>query len=369
MIGSVERFVCGTAKVVMRDEDVRCVKEAVLEGIDWEEALRVCRLHDVEGIVYYALKENGLVDEVPTEFAERLRERYYENAVRNIAAEKAINVLSEAIGKKVVFVKGADLFQSLYPSTGMRPMGDVDILVEKEIAEEVWYSLLNKGFKSDEGVSIIYRSEQHKDVCSHLPKLTTDAFTVEVHWNLFGVAVLYPVTKKAFESSVKVRDNVYVLSNEMKLIHLCNHFRRHLYQGATLRHLCDINELVTIHGKEINWEKVDNIVKGTALENDLKIGLTYSHILLETGLDKKYLDERVMNEGYLNLESLFKIKTGSAGTVFSYKIKTIPGVWNKMKYVRGIVIPPKKWVAGNYCSGVTGYLKYYGYLFEKLINT
>lgn len=365
MMRGVERFVRGAARAEMRDEDVRSVREAVSEGIEWDEVLRVCRLHDVEGIVYFALKGKGLLDLVPREFAERLRERYYENAVRNMAAEKAIGVLSEAIGRKVVFVKGADLFLSLYPSTGMRPMGDVDILVEREFAEEVWYSLLKHGFRSEEGERIEYRSEMHKDVCSHLPKLMTDAFTAEVHWNLFGVGTLYPVTKAAFEKAVRVRDNVYVLSTEMKLIHLCNHFRRHLYEGATLRHLCDINELVVMHGKEIDMGEIDRTVKGTELEGDLRVGLTYAHYFLGTEVAERYLDEEVMKGCDKGLGGLFKPEKGAAG-VFSYKMRAIPGVWNKVKYVRGIVVPPRRWVAGNFGEGVRGYLRYYGYLAGKV---
>ena len=364
MMKRVERFVRATARVEMRDEDVMGVREAISEGIDWDEVLRVCRVHDVGGIVYFALKGNGLLEEVQREFAERLREIYYENAVRNMAAEKAIVLLSKAIGRKVVFVKGADLFLSLYPSTGMRPMGDVDILVEREFAEEVWYSLLKHGFRAEEGETIEYRSELHKDVCSHLPKLMTDTFTAEVHWNLFGVVTLYPVTKAAFEKSVQVRDNVYVLPTEMKLIHLCNHFRRHLYEGATLRHLCDINELAVKHGKEIDWEEIDRTVRGTELEGDIRIGMTYAHYFLGTEVPARFLDEEVLKGCELGLGTMFKVEKGAAG-VFSYKMRAIPGVWNKTKYVWGIVMPPRRWIAGNYGGGVRGYLRYYGYLFLK----
>ena len=41
---NVERFVRGAARAEMRDEDVWDVREAVSEGIDWDEVLRVCRV-------------------------------------------------------------------------------------------------------------------------------------------------------------------------------------------------------------------------------------------------------------------------------------------------------------------------------------
>ena len=354
-----ERFVRVAARVVMSDADVRDARDAAADGIDWEGVMRICVMHGVEGIVFYSMRRYGLLEGVPGWFEERMRERYYENAVRNMAAEKAVALLSERIGRKVVFVKGADLFLSMYPSTGMRSMGDVDILVEREFAEEVWKGLLESGFAAESGDEIEYRSDVHKDVCSHLPQLKTDAFTVEVHWNLFGVGLLYPITKIAFEKAVRVRDNVYVLSNEMKLVHLCNHFRRHLYTGASLRHLCDINELVRLYGKEIDRAEVDRTVKGTELESDLRIGLTYARFYLGTETEERYFDERLVNEGDSGLERLFVSGKGSKGTVFLYKMRSITGVWNKVRYVYRIAVPPRRWLAANYGSGgVRGYWRY-----------
>ena len=51
MMTGEERFVKGTARVVMRDADVRNVRDAVLTGIDWDVVLSMGRVHDVEGSV------------------------------------------------------------------------------------------------------------------------------------------------------------------------------------------------------------------------------------------------------------------------------------------------------------------------------
>ncbi|MFA7359825.1 MAG: nucleotidyltransferase family protein [Candidatus Kapaibacterium sp.] len=364
------------ARTRLSDERIRDVKDIAGHELDWNSVLKKAEAHDVSSLIYYALKEHSLAEYVPADFLEKTKLKYYDNAVRNIAAEKAVTRLSEVIEHKIVFVKGADLFQSLYPSTGIRSMGDVDILVEKEHAEAVWYSLVKNGFTSEEGPEIQYRSEMHENLCSHLPKLMTDAFTVEVHWNIFGIAKLYPVTQTSFEKAVQVRDNIYVLSNEMKLVHLCNHFRRHLRSGASLRHLCDINELIVKHGNEINWDDIDSAINNTDIKSDVSAALTYASEFLGTEVPEKYIDKDVINSNTFELGMVLKMNTGTNGEVevFRNKFKSIPGIQNKLSYLYRIAIPPRKWVTASFGNNdsdslAKSYSKYYSYLFKKITRS
>ena len=365
-----ERFVLALARTQLDDEQIREVNEIAGRKIDWQRVFIISNLHDVSGLVYYTLKKHDLTRLVPEDFEESLRLKYYDNAVRNIAAEKAVNKLSDIIDNKVVFIKGADLFQSLYPSTGIRSMGDIDILVEKEHAEDVWYSLLQNGFTSKEGQQIQYRSEMHENLCSHLPQLHSDTFVAEVHWNIFGIGKLYPLSKIAFETAVRVRGNIYVLSNEMKLIHLCNHFRRHLMSGASLRHLCDINELMQKHEDEINWTEIEETIKNTDLEKDMVIAMTYAHMYLGTAVPEKYFDEEVAESNTFELGPILKMSTGTKGEieVFRNKFKSISGIKNKVSYLYRIAVPPHKWVKANFGGGGS-YRRYYSYLIKKFYRS
>lgn len=368
----IDKFILCLSRTNLTEKHIQFLKEIPTENLDWYSVLKKAEAHDVSSLIYYALKEHNLADCVPADFLEKIRLKYYDNAVRNIAAEKAVNRLSEVIEHKIVFVKGADLFQSLYPSTGIRSMGDVDILVEKIDAEEVWYSLLSNGFRSDEGSEIQYRSEMHENLCSHLPKLTTDSFTVEVHWNIFGIAKFYPVTKIAFEKAVIVRDNIYVLSNEMKLVHLCNHFRRHLRSGASLRHLSDINELIVKHGNDINWDEIGTAIDNTDIKSDVSVALTYASEFLSTEVPERFVDEEVVKSNTFELGLVLKMNMGTKGEieVFTNKFKSIPGIKNKVSYLYRTAIPPHKWVTANFGNNGSdslgkSYRKYYSYLIKK----
>lgn len=364
----VDKFILNLTRTRLSEENIRDVKEVTRHELDWDSVLKKAESHDVSSLIYYSIKEHHLSEYVPADFLEKTRLKYYDNAVRNIAAEKAVNILSSLIKHKIVFVKGADLYQSLYPSTGIRSMGDVDILVEKVHAEEVWYSLVKSGFTSEEGREIQYRSEMHENLCSHLPKLKTDAFTVEVHWNIFGISKFYNLTKIAFEKAVQVRDNIYVLSNEMKLVHLCNHFRRHLRTGANLRHLCDINELMFKHGSEINWDEIDTAINYTDIKSDVSAALTYASEFLGTEVPEKFIDKDVLNSNTFELCMVLKMNTGTKGEieVFRNKFKSISGIKNKVNYLYRIAVPPRKWVGASF-GGRGSYGRYYSFLIRKLM--
>jgi hypothetical protein len=64
-----------------------------------------------------------------------LRKAYYETAARNLLLLDALDELTAALGSKgvrPVVLKGADFARRLYPDAALRPMGDLDLWIERE---------------------------------------------------------------------------------------------------------------------------------------------------------------------------------------------------------------------------------------------
>lgn len=84
-----------------------------------------------------------------------------------------------------VVLKGAALAVTLYPSIGLRPMGDIDLLVPKDRLDQAVavvraLGYVPKGPEIRPGLTQVIRHEVNFDSGEHIP------LCVELHWNLIG---------------------------------------------------------------------------------------------------------------------------------------------------------------------------------------
>ena len=68
-------------------------------------------------------------------------------------------------------------------------MCDIDILVEKKYAEDIWKKLLKFGYEEHRSIA---KSKFHEikniETFNHLPGLHSKEYMVEIHWNIFYFA-------------------------------------------------------------------------------------------------------------------------------------------------------------------------------------
>ena len=373
-----ENFILNAARINLSEKNIANLKDISSKRINWSFFEKQSSQHRVNTLIYYSLLKYNIVGILPQEIFDKFRLEYLNVLVKNTILLDSFSKLSNLINHKVIPLKGVDLIQRLYPNIAIRSMYDIDILVEKEYAWSTWYTIKESKqlSKTIEGKDV-YKSSIHKKYnrSVHLPPLYTKKYRIEIHYNLFQDNCLYDITKHVWLKSIFTEGNIYRLSNEMMLMHLCSHFYKHYICGTSyLRMLCDINELILKFENSIDWQEINIVCNNTDLKNKLTIALSYCFFLLNTPVPKTYISDELNKNKSVTISSLLinKVKKENTFEPFLLTFKNINNPFEKTVYIYRIFVPVKEWIADQYNTVtkmklIAGYLKHWRHLTNKHI--
>jgi hypothetical protein len=155
---------------------------------------------------------------------------------------------------EAILLKGAALAVSVYPRFGDRPMGDLDLLIDRRDAETAQRALRENGWYSEDEPSAVYVDHHHLP-----PLLAKDGSTaLELHTGLFaGRPFSFGAEEvRAGATTVEWKGRrVRVPDPHHLLVHLCTHFAfSHEFTGGVWRAIRDVQALVA--GGSLSWERV-----------------------------------------------------------------------------------------------------------------
>src|SRR5262245_25810774 len=135
------RLILAAAKLRPGDADVKLLRtELENPAFDWNRLIRIACQHDVAPLVYQAIQRFvPNVSERHTGVG-RLKTLYCGNAMRNALLYKELECILSALrdaGAPVVVLKGAALAENVYRNRALRPMSDVDLLIQRNDLEAV----------------------------------------------------------------------------------------------------------------------------------------------------------------------------------------------------------------------------------------
>ena len=151
------------------------------DEIDWAHFVNLCSNHLILPVIYLKFKSHKLIEHLPEELAEFLKEIYELNLARNEQILLQINDILKLLNANDIyptFLKGTgNLLDGLYKNKGERMIGDIDFLVpEKDYLKAA-------KILEDDGYSI--RRLIYSDILDpqHYPPLfkTSEPVRVEVH--------------------------------------------------------------------------------------------------------------------------------------------------------------------------------------------
>jgi hypothetical protein len=231
-----------------------------LEGFDdWQEFLARAEAHGVGPLVYYHLNAAGI--SVPGPALRALQGTYLRHRqamrLRVRALVQIISALDRA-GIESRVLKGAALAHLTYAEPGLRPMGDVDILMKSTQIRQAQAVLATMGFaspSSDNGTL----PDKHVVVVGFI-----DGFPikVELHHDLFQQRRSIRTSTESLMASRRPftlgEFPVYTLRNEIMLWHLCQHLVVHadVFTRLRLIWIADIVGFAERFAREIDWEEV-----------------------------------------------------------------------------------------------------------------
>jgi signal peptidase I len=141
-------------------------------NLDWTKLTKMAIHEGVAGMLYYSLKEKNLPLPVPSRF----EDSYHSTAALNLIHINFLEKLEERLSKEkieVLALKGGSLLDNIYPGIGMRPMGDLDLMIRPESYEKFAELLCSMGYQTDPWIPHFFIKGKHIiDIHTHY--LNTD---------------------------------------------------------------------------------------------------------------------------------------------------------------------------------------------------
>lgn len=250
---------------------------------DWDYFLKLAHRHAVLPLIFKSLNEHA-PDAVPGAHLRRLRDKFRENATRNLLlAGELVRLarLFESEGVAVLAYKGPVLAVAAYGDLSLRRFVDLDIVVRDRDVRRAGGLLRSEGFALSENLS----EAQEKILlrCQHNLAFTRDGgrMIVELHWAVASPRFAeFRLGEDLWERAETVRlcgGDVRCLSAEDLLLALCVHGTKHLWER--LSWVCDVAELLNSHPR-LDFEYVLRRASESRAERMLFVGVRLARRLL-----------------------------------------------------------------------------------------
>jgi hypothetical protein len=256
---------------------------ALLEGKDavsaWEEWRSSVDLERIDPgsfrllpLLYHNLTAQGVEDPLINPLKELHRNTWYQN---RILLNRAVALLDSfnGAGIKTVLLKGIALTILYYKDFGIRPMGDIDVLVPTEKAIHAIGLLRKMGwipsYKSPEAIIPIIHG------CDFVDSL--DQYHIDLHWHLF-IECCQPDSDDDFWDGalpITVKGvSTYVLNPADELLHTCVHGVK-WSPIPPFRWVADAMMIMRSSKAEIDWNRLIRLAEKHRLILPLRHALRY----------------------------------------------------------------------------------------------
>jgi hypothetical protein len=160
-------------------------------------------------------------------------------------------------GIHVVVLKGAALAHVLYPSIALRPMSDIDLLIDSRLTRRAQVLLGELGFAAPL-TPTVRRLVGHHHLPPAIKLVERHAIQVEIHRDAlspdsFGTLTMKRLTRLR-EFSLHGR-SAFTLAHDDMLYHLCRHFAERS-ERLRLVWVADIVGYASRFDKEIDWARL-----------------------------------------------------------------------------------------------------------------
>ncbi len=342
------------------------IRKVVNNGLDWDYVLQMGKAHGLAPLLYYHLHRIDHEHRISQPIMDQLHNIYYSNLARNILLYDELRGILKSFKEKeipVVALKGIALAELVYENVALRPMADVDLLVQKRNLPEVMKTLFKLGFEiqpQEKRVTIKYMNELHlvkRQENLHLPILI-----INIHWDLTAPVRFKGATKINTQQMVlKARpgkvacSNILVMAPEDQILWVIYHATfQHPFIG--LLQLCDVAELIKLKENELNWQILVKTSRNGRIATAVYYFLSLSRKLLEAPIPDwalKALAPNLLKRSLLDtlvIKSSFLIKCPTHSVASRYLLQTLmlDKMINTLSLLWKAVFPPLEWLTVYY---------------------
>ena len=261
--------------------------------LDGEALLQVAETERLGALLYQVVRGQNLL---PPAVEEALHAARLTTALRDRFLREELATILERLaaqGVEVLLLKGAALAQTVYGGAGLRPMGDLDLLVHADAVQPALGTLAELGYRRvgrevRPGADLVYESHVRLD------KTGLVYLAVEVHWSLFDSPYYQQTLPMAWfwdtalaiqmagphlstdRSGADCTDGMgpgrdmghaaceeigntpaWVLGPEAQILHLCGHLVvQHGDEEPRLLWLHDVAEVLVHYRDQLDWQEL-----------------------------------------------------------------------------------------------------------------
>ena len=254
------------------------IKGVISLLLNWEEVLASAFWHGIAPLLYNNLKDIQEGHLIPREVMDQLRTAYHGNLARNMYLYAELKRILETFcdkGVKVIVLKGAALAKTVYGDIGLRPMGDIDLLVKREDLPHAENIMSGLGYRFQGNMPPEWYRENHQHISYIHPEKN---IPVEIHWHIVNKSHPFrirnlgtDIIERWWEGAQNIEfsgSKALMLCPEDLILHLCLHFIKHRFlsqnknfnggfssRGALIQ-MCDIFQTLKHYRDVIHWVRL-----------------------------------------------------------------------------------------------------------------
>jgi hypothetical protein len=319
-----DRLVIQCARTQLSAADLAGVAGLVCEPLDWAYILEVSIRHAVAPLLYHNLIRlapgEGVAGRVPAPIMAELRSLH---AGAQARARRLYSVLGEICGAfeqagvAVMALKDVQLARAVYPEPGLRPMGDLDLLVHRADYRRAARCLADLGFRplpdGDHPFVLKYG-------WGHNFRRAADNVWVDLQWGVMQIA-WDPYHEGDFDFEVErmwrgaqpmAGEDFRLLQPraEDMLFHLCLHLEGHAYSELIM--FTDIAEFLRHYRDRLDWPYLVGLATQYQVESSVYYVLRLVQCLFRATVPDAVL--RALAPGYFKA-NLYGPLFGRLGTL------------------------------------------------------
>lgn len=199
--------------------------------------------------------------DIPREMSARLKKSYYRTISSNLVKLEAATRIFQTFQQEDIHaipLKGIALIETVYQNPAMRPMTDIDILINPEDAKKIRGVLEKLGYHLDD----YYRGSWNYS--------NEDDVFLDIHTKFTRYEALFHIDySEIYNRLQQVNFNdqiqVHVLCPEHQLIHIALHLAPGLYSECNFINFLDLYYLINDQINLLDWTYVSEFAKRSGI--------------------------------------------------------------------------------------------------------
>ncbi|MBI4672643.1 MAG: nucleotidyltransferase family protein [Chloroflexi bacterium] len=335
------------------------------DNATWQALLERAKVQGLSPLLYAALETHGFVN-VPAFVVDSLQDIYRNSALATAVAHREMETLLSRFTAQqidVVVLKGAALSKWLYPLPGLRPFGDLDLLIHQTDRSAASVFLNTCGYQEADGLGAAFYTAFSCELGFH--RAAPPRLNVDLHWQLLN--------PNFYRRRVKLdwfwgRTQLFVSGPVMarmfdptaQLVHLALHLGVQHGNAPRLIHFYDLALLICKYGAAMDWRTAAAYVQDTGLARPVHQVLIQTQAAWKIALAPETLALFRPRESHLSERAAFLLTTAvhKEASVLTDTL-SIPEAGNKLRYVLGILFPNAAYMRQRYALAPDTFLPYY----------